>query len=100
MHKCPQCDHILWSAQTLQSHILNQHSPKTYKCSQCEKMFVTAEQAKKHWDEQHSVNEQVCEICEKTIQNEYLMRRHFEKCKKKQVDSWKCPDCDKVIDGD
>lgn len=75
--KCPQCDDLIFSNQSLEDHILTMHSVK---CKECDKMFVSLQKLETHRKFDHSTTDKdniPCKKCRFVFQTKSQFNEHL-----------------------
>ena len=83
---------ILFSLETLQNHILQNHSGSQYQCSRCPKSFTSAQLRRQHKINSHGEKTEVCGECGKMFANKATLKHHTEQVHIKEKDKI-CPLC-------
>ena len=80
------------TAETLEKHMLENHSGVQYLCSRCPKSFKNADGRRSHENNVHGEKTEKCEECGKMFSNKFTLRHHINIVHIKKKDKI-CPHC-------
>lgn len=92
--RCNQCKFVFCDQSTLEAHVKQHHSRRSFQCDKCERSFSRKNNLNRHVQGYHeNPGSYICGICDKKFNRKDFLSRHMEMHNENR--NSQCPECDK-----